>query len=90
MFARHVNPPLHPSRRDLLRLAALGGFAGSALGTIALPAGMAAGPAWAAGGAFTIGRGKWNGGEADHFPGRIDQVKVWTRALTDADVRVIG
>ncbi|GAA3455274.1 hypothetical protein GCM10018962_71070 [Dactylosporangium matsuzakiense] len=50
----------------------------------------ATGPSWAAGGAFTIGRGKWNGAGADHFPGRIDQVRVWTRALTDADVRAIG
>ncbi|WP_433220650.1 glutaminase domain-containing protein [Dactylosporangium sp. CS-047395] len=51
---------------------------------------VAMGSAWAAGGAFTIGRGKWNGGDADHFPGRIDQLKVWTRALTDADVRAIA
>ncbi|WP_426512672.1 glutaminase domain-containing protein [Dactylosporangium sp. McL0621] len=50
----------------------------------------AMGVAWAAGGAFTIGRGKWNGGDADHFPGRIDQMRVWTRALTDADVRAIA
>ncbi|MGI5241747.1 glutaminase domain-containing protein [Dactylosporangium sp. CA-139066] len=55
-----------------------------------LVADVAASPAWAAGGAFTIGRGKWNGGDADHFPGRIDQLKVWTRALTDADVRAIA
>ncbi|HTJ37011.1 MAG TPA: DUF5127 domain-containing protein [Dactylosporangium sp.] len=55
-----------------------------------LVADVATGSAWAAGGAFTIGRGKWNGGDADHFPGRIDQLKVWTMALTDADVRVIG
>ncbi|WP_433606106.1 glutaminase domain-containing protein [Dactylosporangium sp. CA-139114] len=55
-----------------------------------LVADAAAGPAWSAGGAFTIGRGKWNGGDADHFPGRIDQVKVWTRALTDADVQAIA
>ncbi|MFD0577009.1 DUF4964 domain-containing protein [Dactylosporangium darangshiense] len=40
-----MNPPLHPSRRDLLRLAALGGLAGTALGPIAL----APGPADAAG-----------------------------------------
>ncbi|GAA3303111.1 hypothetical protein GCM10020218_099920 [Dactylosporangium vinaceum] len=55
-----------------------------------LVAEAAMGPSWAAGGAFTIGRGKWNGAGADHFPGRIDQVRVWTRALTDADVRAIG
>ncbi|WP_432824483.1 glutaminase domain-containing protein [Dactylosporangium sp. CA-092794] len=55
-----------------------------------LVADVAAGTAWAAGGAFTIGRGKWNGGDADHFPGRIDQLKVWTRALSDADVRAMG
>jgi hypothetical protein len=55
-----------------------------------LVADVAKGASWAAGGAFTIGRGKWNGGDADHFPGRIDQVKVWTRALTEADVRAIA
>jgi hypothetical protein len=55
-----------------------------------LVADVAAGPAWSSGGAFTIGRGRWNGGDADHFPGRIDQLKVWTRALTDADVRALG
>ncbi|MFI5916202.1 glutaminase domain-containing protein [Dactylosporangium sp. NPDC051541] len=54
-----------------------------------LVADAAMGASWAAGGAFTIGRGKWNGANADHFPGRIDQVRVWTRALTDADVRAL-
>ncbi|WP_344612040.1 hypothetical protein [Dactylosporangium salmoneum] len=39
----------------------------------ALTADVAAGPAWAAGGAFTIGRGEWHGGDAGHFPGRIDR-----------------
>jgi hypothetical protein len=55
-----------------------------------LVATTAKGAAWAAGGVFTIGRGRWNGANADFFPGQLDQVKVWTRALSDADVRAIG
>jgi hypothetical protein len=45
--------------------------------------------AWNATGAFVVGRGRWNGSPADYFPGTIDQVQVWSRALTDADVRVL-
>jgi hypothetical protein len=41
--------------------------------------------AWAAAGAFAIGRGLHDG-PADWFAGDIDQVQVWNRALTDTDV----
>ncbi|WP_327011768.1 DUF5127 domain-containing protein [Dactylosporangium sp. NBC_01737] len=53
-------------------------------------AGTAAkGAAWAASGAFAIGRGKWNGATADFLPGQVDQVRVWSRALSTTDVRVM-
>jgi hypothetical protein len=45
--------------------------------------------AWQAGGGFQIGRGRWNGGVADVFPGSIDDVRVYSRALTDDDVRTM-
>ncbi len=38
-------------------------------------------------GAFAIGRGKYNGRPTDFFPGKIDEVRVFTRALTDSEVR---
>jgi hypothetical protein len=44
---------------------------------------------WNAGGAFVVGRGKWNGVAADFFPGQVDQVKIWARALTDNDVHAL-
>ncbi|MGI5184337.1 glutaminase domain-containing protein [Dactylosporangium sp. CA-152071] len=45
--------------------------------------------AWASGGAFAIGRGRWNGAAADFLPGQVDRVRVWNRALTTTDVRVL-
>jgi hypothetical protein len=45
--------------------------------------------AWKAAGPFTVGRAKWNGANADYFPGQIDHVQVWQRALSDTDVRVL-
>ncbi|MEV4137814.1 DUF5127 domain-containing protein [Dactylosporangium sp. NPDC049742] len=45
--------------------------------------------AWASSGAFAIGRGRWNGAAADFLPGQIDRVRVWNRALTTTDVRVL-
>jgi hypothetical protein len=45
--------------------------------------------AWNATGAFQIGRGKWNGGNADLFPGTINDVRVYSRALTTTDVAAL-
>ncbi|HEV2377352.1 MAG TPA: DUF5127 domain-containing protein [Streptosporangiaceae bacterium] len=43
---------------------------------------------WSAAGAFAVGRG-YHGGPADWFAGRIDQVRVWGRALSDHDLAVL-
>ncbi|HET9517944.1 MAG TPA: LamG domain-containing protein [Actinoplanes sp.] len=45
---------------------------------------------WNATGALTVGRAKWNGHDADLFPGRIDEVRVFPRALTAADAAPSG
>jgi hypothetical protein len=45
--------------------------------------------AWNATGSFTLGRGRYNAAPADYFPGSIDQVRVWSRALSDAEVLVL-
>src|SRR5262249_8158535 len=42
--------------------------------------------AWAAGGTTAIGRGKYNGGITDFFPGLIDDVRLYSRALTGAEI----
>ncbi|MBA9002692.1 LamG domain-containing protein [Thermomonospora cellulosilytica] len=42
---------------------------------------------WQATGAFQIGRGKTNGTYGNAWPGGIDDVRVYPRALLDADVR---
>ncbi|MDX6262851.1 MAG: hypothetical protein QOH84_4539 [Kribbellaceae bacterium] len=42
---------------------------------------------WHASGPLTVGRDKWNGSFGDWFKGSIDEVQVFDRALTDADVR---
>ena len=39
------------------------------------------GSPWRAGGNLQIGRAKWNGVDFDRFPGALDDVKVWQRAL---------
>jgi Domain of unknown function (DUF5127)/Domain of unknown function (DUF4965)/Domain of unknown function (DUF1793)/Concanavalin A-like lectin/glucanases superfamily/Domain of unknown function (DUF4964) len=44
--------------------------------------------AWNATGAFAVGRGLFNG-PADWFAGSIDQVRVWSRALSDSDVSAL-
>lgn len=49
----------------------------------------ACGAAWNASGSFTLGRGRFNAAPVDYFPGGIDQVRVWSRALSDADVRAL-
>ena len=44
--------------------------------------------AWNATGAFAVGRGLFNG-PTDWFAGSIDQVRVWSRALSDSDVSAL-
>jgi hypothetical protein len=54
------------------------------------PAGSAAhSGAWHAAGGTQIGRGRWNGAAVDFFPGSIDDVRVYSRALSDDDVRTL-
>ncbi|MEV4058106.1 LamG domain-containing protein [Amycolatopsis sp. NPDC049688] len=38
-------------------------------------------------GPFTLGRGKWNGFDTGFFPGAIDDVRVFGKALSDGEVR---
>ena len=45
--------------------------------------------AWNAGGETVIGRGKYGGNPVDFWPGLIDDVRVYDRALSDAEVRNI-
>ncbi|GCE09241.1 glutaminase domain-containing protein [Dictyobacter aurantiacus] len=44
------------------------------------------GTAWNAQGETVIGRGKYNGGPVDFWPGLIDDVRLYNRVLSDADV----
>jgi hypothetical protein len=45
-------------------------------------------PAWNATGEVQIGRTMWDANPGvDHFPGSIDEVAIWDRALSDAEVR---
>ena len=37
-------------------------------------------------GPFTVGRAKFGGNQVDFWPGAVDQVHVWDRALSDAEV----
>ena len=50
-------------------------------GEVAVTAGSASN------GSFALGRAKRNGGPVDFFPGAIDEVRVYDRALTVADAR---
>jgi len=45
--------------------------------------------AWSATGSFAVGRARFNAGPVDLFRGSIDQVRVWNRALSDAEVRTL-
>ncbi len=54
----------------------------SSAGTAAFTSG------WAATGPFAVGRGLFDG-PANWFTGRIDQVLVWSRALSDTDVSAL-
>jgi hypothetical protein len=44
---------------------------------------------WNAAGGTIIGRGKFNGAPSDFWPGRIEDVRVYSRALADGDVQAI-
>ncbi|MFC7617338.1 LamG domain-containing protein [Actinokineospora soli] len=51
------------------------------------PAGTAARTlGFAAAGDFVIGRGRWHGGDANRWPGAVDEVRVHDRELSDAEV----
>ena len=45
--------------------------------------------AWRATGSFAVGRGRDSAAPTDFFPGAVDQVRVWSRALSDADVAAL-
>jgi hypothetical protein len=59
-----------------LRLYVNGALAGQATGTI-----------WNAGGPFMIGAAKSGGQVSNHFPGGVDHVRAYDRALSDFEVR---
>jgi hypothetical protein len=48
--------------------------------TVSVPA------AWNATGETVIGRAKWGGGPVDFWPGKIDDVRLYNRAVTASDV----
>ncbi|RJQ70248.1 LamG domain-containing protein [Pseudonocardiaceae bacterium YIM PH 21723] len=48
------------------------------------------GDLWQAGGAFTVGRGKWQGKPTDFFPGAIDEVRVYQGVLSESDIFDLG
>ncbi|WP_460605663.1 LamG-like jellyroll fold domain-containing protein [Jatrophihabitans fulvus] len=41
-------------------------------------------------GPLTIGRGQYGGNPADYWPGALDDVRVWNRALSASDVADLG
>ena len=47
---------------------------------------FAVAPGYQASGPLTIGRGQWSGNPVDYWPGTIDDVRVFDRALSDAEV----
>ncbi|NUT48457.1 MAG: LamG domain-containing protein [Saccharothrix sp.] len=40
---------------------------------------------WSANGTFAVGRGLWNGVQGDFFPGVVDELRVYNRAVTAED-----
>jgi hypothetical protein len=46
-------------------------------------------PSWKASGGTIIGRGKFNSAPSDFWPGRIEDVRIYNRALADADAQAI-
>nr|CEL21792.1 Beta-galactosidase [Kibdelosporangium sp. MJ126-NF4]CTQ92572.1 Beta-galactosidase (EC 3.2.1.23) [Kibdelosporangium sp. MJ126-NF4] len=47
------------------------------------------GAPWNATGPFTVGRGKFNSAPADFWPGLVDEVRVYSRVLSEDEVRGI-
>ncbi|MDG4857749.1 LamG domain protein jellyroll fold domain protein [Streptomyces sp. T-3] len=45
-----------------------------------------AGTPWSATGAFQVGRTKWGGSNVDYFDGSVDELAVWQRTLTPAEI----
>ncbi len=43
-------------------------------------------PSWQAAGPLQIGRVVWHGSYVDYFPGSIDEVAAWQRALSEAEI----
>jgi hypothetical protein len=43
-----------------------------------------------ANGPLAVGRGRFNGQNADYWPGTVDEVQVWNRALAPADVAALN
>ncbi|MFL6073781.1 MAG: glutaminase domain-containing protein [Mycobacteriales bacterium] len=70
---------VHDAAAGLLRLYVDGRPAGTAPFTTP----------WKAGGPLVIGRGRYNGAAVDTFPGAVDQVRAWSRALSDTEIRVL-
>jgi Domain of unknown function (DUF5127)/Domain of unknown function (DUF4965)/Domain of unknown function (DUF1793)/Concanavalin A-like lectin/glucanases superfamily/Domain of unknown function (DUF4964) len=46
-------------------------------------------PSWNAAGGTIIGRAKFNGGPTDFWPGRIEDVRIYNRALADQDAQAL-
>jgi hypothetical protein len=62
-----------------VRLYVNGALSAASVGTVVQPSA----------GVFTIGRGKWNGIETDHFPRGVDDVRAFPEVLSDNQVRRI-
>ncbi len=69
----------HDTQTKQLRLYVNGMLAGAAVGVTVLPS---AGP-------LTIGRSKWNGQNTAFFPRGIDDVRAYSRPITDGEVRKV-
>jgi hypothetical protein len=57
---------------------------GELSGAMVLP-----GPAWHASGPLAIGRGRVDGGPAQHWPGEIDEVRMYSRVVSAEEIRGI-
>jgi hypothetical protein len=45
---------------------------------------------WAGSGATAMGRGFYSGARADFWPGLIDEVRIYGRALSDAEIAALA
>lgn len=45
---------------------------------------------WSASGSTTVGRAKWNGAQVDFLNGAIDDVRIYSRALTLAEIQALA